>query len=585
MMIKEEKRQMFGQKLLGKKMVNERQIEEALEVQKTDGKALGDILIDLGHTTSDLIMSVLNITRRTEQQLARLFNASVGMLQYAEQTSLLRFLITEAMRILEADRCNLLLLDEEANEFKCFTILKGEMKEIRLPLSKGLAGYVAKTSESVNLEDAYQSPLFDPQIDKVLENKTRTVLCIPVKQKDNKVIGVLQVVNKKGKGQFTFYDEWLLKSFAIFASNAISTVNNNKKIAPDIRFTENMKIFNLAVESLSEGVIIITQDDDSVVVNPAVKWMLGWRINKDIDKQNTIALLNGSGLGNVSRWLNGEVDTLTSQEITIHTPETRVIKVDCAVINGEINCKRKKGCLVVFKDITRDKKFEQVKSEFITIASHELLSPITSMKNSVNLLLQEMLGPNTDSQKKFLHIIDDGVEYLSNLTTTLLDIAISEIRRIPLKREKVDLGKVIKSAIESQWFKAEDNKISLISNNGNTPPVLADSNRIRQALLNLLDNAFKFTPDGGEIVVSTRPAEDEVEISVKDNGSGIFLEDQDKIFERFYQAENAATKKHYGIGLGLSICKDIVEAQGGRIWVESKERGGSNFVFTLPLYK
>jgi two-component system sensor histidine kinase VicK len=104
-------------------------------------------------------------------------------------------------------------------------------------------------------------------------------------------------------------------------------------------------------------------------------------------------------------------------------------------------------------------------------------------------------------------------------------------------------------------------------------------------LLNLLDNAFKFTNDGGEIVVSTKSTDDKVEISVKDNGSGIFLEEQDKVFERFYQVENASTKKHYGIGLGLSICKDIVEAQGGRIWVESKERDGSNFVFTLPLFK
>ncbi|MFQ5686858.1 MAG: ATP-binding protein [Candidatus Scalindua sp.] len=585
MNIKEEKNQMFGQKLLGKKMVNERQIEEALEVQKTDGKALGDILIDLGHTTSDLIMSVLNITRRTEQQLARLFNASTGMLQCVEQTSLLKFLITEAVRILESDMCNLFMVDGETGEFKCLIILKGEMKEIRLPLSRGLAGYVAKTSESVNLEDAYQSPLFDSHIDKVLNYKTKTVLCTPVKQKDNKVIGVLQAVNKKGKGLFTAHDEWLLKSFAIFASNAIFTVNNNKEVTPDIRFTENIKMFNLAVENLPEGVIIITQDDDSVVINPAAKWMLGWKINKDMDKQNTIALLNGSGLGNVSRWLKGELNTLTSQEVTIQTSETRIIKVDCAEINGEINYKRKKGCLVVFKDITNDKKFEQVKSEFITIASHELLSPVTSMKNSVNLLLQEMLGPNTDSQKKFLHIINDGVEYLSNLTAALLDIAISEIRKIPLKREKMDLSKVIKSAIESQWFKAEENKISLIINNGNTPVVLADSNRTRQALLNLLDNAFKFTPHGGEIIVSTRPTEEEVEISVKDNGTGILLEEQDKIFERFYQIENASTKKHYGIGLGLSICKDIVEAQGGRIWVESKERDGSNFVFTLPLYK
>ncbi|MBT6231107.1 MAG: GAF domain-containing protein, partial [Candidatus Scalindua sp.] len=380
MMIKEEKKQMFGQLLMEKKMVNERQIEEALEIQKENGKALGDVLIDLGHTTSDLIMSVLNVTRKTEQKLARLFNASIGMLRCIEQATLINFLMTEAERVLESDMCNLFLVDEEANEFKCFYVHNGETGEVRLPLGNGLAGYVAKASETINLEDAYQSPLFDPQLDNMLKYKTESVLCIPVKQRDNKVIGVLQVVNKKGKGQFTPHDEWLFKSFAIFASNAISMINNNRDLAQKARFTENLKMFNLAVENLSEGVIIITQDDNSVVVNPAVKWLLGWKINRDIDKQDTIALLNSSGLSNVSRWLKGEVDTLTSKEITFQAPETRVIRVDCIEINGKINHKRKKGCLVVFKDITRDKEFEQVKSEFITVASHELLSPITSMK-------------------------------------------------------------------------------------------------------------------------------------------------------------------------------------------------------------
>jgi signal transduction histidine kinase len=585
MIIKEEKKQMFGQLLVGKKIVNEHQIEEALEIQKVNGKALGDVLIDLGHTTSDLIMSVLNITRKTEQKLACLLNASIGMLLCNEQASLLNFVITEAERILESDMCNLFLVDEENNEFKCFYVHNGETGEVRLPLGSGLAGYVAKASETINLKDAYQSPLFDPQLDNMLEYKTETVLSIPMKRRDNKVIGVLQVVNKKGKGQFTSHDEWLFKSFAIFASNAIAMINSNKNLSQEARFNENLERFNLAVENLSEGVIIITQDDDSVVVNPAVNWLLGGNINRDIDKQNTIALLNSSGLSNISRWLKGEVDTLTSKEITFQALETRVIRVDCIEINEEINNKRKKGCLVVFKDITRDKEFQQIKSEFITVASHELLSPITSMKNSVNLLLQEIPGPNTDAQKRFLHIINDGVEYLTNLTASLLDIAMSEIRKVPLKREKVDLSKVIKSAMESQWFKAEEKEISLVNNNGNTSHVLADSNRIRQVLLNLLDNAFKFTNNGGEVVVSTKSMEDKVEISVKDNGLGIFLEEQDKIFEKFYQVENAATKKHYGIGLGLSICKDIVEAQGGRIWVESKERGGSNFVFTLPLYK
>ena len=188
MMIKEEKNQMFGQLLMGKKMVNEHQIEEALEIQKSNGKALGDVLIDLGHTTSDLIMSVLNITRKTEQKLARLFNASIGMLQCTEHTSLLNFIMSEAERILESDMCNLFLADEKTNELRCFIIHNKKTEEIRLPFSNGLACYVAKTSESVNLEDAYQSPLFDPRIDNILAYKTKTVLCIPVKRKDNKVI-------------------------------------------------------------------------------------------------------------------------------------------------------------------------------------------------------------------------------------------------------------------------------------------------------------------------------------------------------------------------------------------------------------
>ncbi len=129
MNIKKEKRKKLGQLLVEKKLVNESQVEEALEVQKTNGKALGDILIDLGYTTSGLIMRVLGITRKTEQQLAHLFNASIDMLQCVGQTSLLKFIITEAERILESDTCNLFLVDEEVNEFKCFLFIRKKSKK------------------------------------------------------------------------------------------------------------------------------------------------------------------------------------------------------------------------------------------------------------------------------------------------------------------------------------------------------------------------------------------------------------------------------------------------------------------------
>ncbi len=587
MIIKEEKKQMFGQLLLDKKIVNQSQIDEAFVVQKTNGKALGDILIDLGYTTSDLIMSVLNITQRTGQELVHLYDASIGMLQCVGQTSLYKFIITEAERVLEADKCNLFLVDEEAGKFKCFNIHNGEINEILLPLDKGTVGFVAKTAGPINLEDAYRSPLFDPQIDKDLGCKAKTVLSIPLMQGDNnKVIGVLRAIDKKGKGLFTFRDEWLFRSFAIFVTNAVSVIDSGKVIARDVKNSENMEMFSLAVENLSEGIIIIAQDGDSVVVNPAAKWMLGRRINRDLDKKDTIELLNGLGLENISGWLEGGAGLPASQEITtLHVPETRYIKVDFADTNAENNYERKNGCLIMFNDITREREFDRMKSEFITTASHELLSPITSMKNAVDIMLQGAAGANTAPQERFLRIINDGIEYISYLTTTLLDLSFLEIRKKPLKKEKVDLDKVIKSSIDGMRFKAEGSKISILNNNGTVLPVLADINRVRQTLLNLLDNAFKFTPHGGEVVVSAKTTEEEVEISIKDNGLGIFLEEQDKIFEKFYQIENSATKKHYGIGLGLSICKDIVEAHGGRIWVESKESAGSNFIFTLPLFK
>mgnify|MGYP001368129600 CR=1 FL=1 len=150
---KEKKSGKLGQLLLEKKMVNEQQIEEALEVQKVNGKPLGDILIDLGNTTSSLITSVLSIARRTEQQLARLFNASIGMLQCEDHASLFKSIMVEAARILEADMCSLYLVDEKTGALNYFVIDKGKIREIRSPLSKGLAGYVVKTGESVNLED------------------------------------------------------------------------------------------------------------------------------------------------------------------------------------------------------------------------------------------------------------------------------------------------------------------------------------------------------------------------------------------------------------------------------------------------
>jgi PAS domain S-box-containing protein len=466
---------------------------------------------------------------------------------------------------------------------------------------------VAKTGELVNLEDAYKSPLFDPKTDKQTGYRTRTVLCIPLKDRNNKVIGALQALNKKGNATFSLNDEWLFKSYGSCAANAISTAMAGEKIGKSAKVTESMERLSLTVENIPDGVIMISKDEDSVVVNPAARWMLGLEIKKALNRDNTVERLKEIGLSDVSKWLEGGIEELSSQEITIKGPETKVIKVDFAGIEGDTTYESRKGFVAVLKDITKERELDRIKSEFIAMASHEFISPITSIKNAISLLVQGTLGPSTDTQKKFLKMIEDCTEYLSYLTTTLLDLSLIESNKMCPRLENVNLSEIVKSAVENTEYIAKEKEISLLVKDGNTPPVLADPYRVKQAILTLLDNAYKFTPRGGEVIVSTRlikekieayakdnspdvkvnsrhPGE-EAEISVKDNGLGISLEEQEKIFEKFYQIERAITRENYGMGLGLSICKDIVKAHGGRLWVESKKGEGSRFAFTLPLYE
>ncbi len=579
------KRKLIGDILLRKHLVTERQINEALEVQKTNGKPLGNILVELGYITSDLITEALNLAQKIEEQLAQLLNVSSDMVKEMELESLLKYTVDEAARIIDADRCTLYLVDEKTSELRSFIAQQSEIQEIRMPLGEGIAGYVAKTGELVNLADAYKNPLFHPKIDKLTGYKTGSVLCIPLKDKNFKIIGALQALNKKGDGTFSFNDEWLFKSYGNCAANAISMVLSGDEIGPDDRAAGNIERLSLTVENIPDGVIMISNVDDAVVVNAAAKWILGLELNRTPNKECIITRLRDIGIAHMQNWLDGNIENLSSQRITITEPNTRIVKVDFAEIEGRTKKNNNRGFIAVLKDITKEEELAKAKSEFIAIASHELISPISSIKNAISLLVQGTLAPNTDTQKKFLVMIQDSTEYLAYLATALLDLSLIETNKIRLKPKKIDLSHLIKSVVDNTQYRAEEKEISILVKDENPPPVLADLHRTRESMLVLLDNAYKFTPHGGRIEISLRLKEKEAEFGVKDNGAGIPLKEQEKIFEKFYQIEDSLTRENDGMGLGLSICKQIVEVQGGRLWLESKKGEGCRFAFTLPLYK
>ncbi|HEX2226715.1 MAG TPA: ABC transporter substrate binding protein [Candidatus Binatia bacterium] len=230
------------------------------------------------------------------------------------------------------------------------------------------------------------------------------------------------------------------------------------------------------------------------------------------------------------------------------------------------------------------KTLDKMKSDFVSHVSHELRTPLTAIKGAVDLMLREVAGPLTEKQIHYLTRVRSNTQHLAALINDLLDLSKIESGRIEVKSSRVSLSGLVHEVVETLRPVAAEKVIALEATVGE-PSILisADRSKINQILTNLLGNAIKFTPGSGRVTVSASGnAKEGVQVSVSDTGPGIPPEEREKIFDKFYQIGEAAGAKPKGTGLGLPICKALVELHGGRIWVESEANRGSTFHFTLP---
>lgn len=244
------------------------------------------------------------------------------------------------------------------------------------------------------------------------------------------------------------------------------------------------------------------------------------------------------------------------------------------------------GAAIFFRDITNEIKLEQLKSDFISVVSHELRIPLTAIKESINIVLEEIVGNINDNQRKALSNAKSEIERLARLLEELLQASKIESGRLKTKRAKIDLTEIVKKVF--QFYKPIADK-ELISFSLDiapiVPAVVGDSDRVYQVLSNLLSNAFKFTLEGGNVKVSCAQKDmGFVECSVIDTGCGIPHSETERLFERFEQLGLEEEKRRGGVGLGLYISKMFIEALGGSIGVKSKAGEGSTFTFSLPIY-
>lgn len=267
------------------------------------------------------------------------------------------------------------------------------------------------------------------------------------------------------------------------------------------------------------------------------------------------------------------------RELKFPGPPERTLQVSAALVLSTTG--ERQGTVIVFHDLTRLKQLERTREEFVANVSHELRTPLSLIKGYTETLLD---GAKDDPEvaTKFLQTIDRNTRRLDLLIQDLLTISALESGRIAMNLQPVMLRTSVERCLTDLRTLAGTRKVSLVTE---MPDLfaLADETRTEQVLANLLENAVKYGREGGTVTVGAREDNDgKIEVFVQDDGPGIPADSLERVFERFYRVDKARSREQGGTGLGLSIVKHIVQAHGGRVWVESAPGQGAKFCFTLP---
>lgn len=334
-----------------------------------------------------------------------------------------------------------------------------------------------------------------------------------------------------------------------------------------------------AVDAMAEGVILFGGDGTLALINPAARRMLQVGDEKRVDTRRIAQALNAD-FGSFFD-ARDEIGNRFVQEIVIGEVVPHTIQVEGMPVVGAK--KDRVGALIVLRDITRERQLDEAKHELITNVSHELRTPLAAISNIVSNILVGVTGPITDKLSSHLEIARINAKRLANIIDNLLDIASLDAGRVTIWRKLEDLNDIIRGVVH---LIAPEMEQKLIRFDLQIPPgslrVYCDANAIGQVTKNLLNNAIRYTPQGGHIALLMEQTNNTVQIAVEDSGIGISPEDQKSIFDRFHQVGRVYGPGEKGLGLGLPISRRLVEAHGGSMGVTSASGVGSRFYFRLP---
>lgn len=338
--------------------------------------------------------------------------------------------------------------------------------------------------------------------------------------------------------------------------------------------------FKSILASMAEGIIVVNDTDRILQVNQAAERLFGKSSAELLENDITqyLGLSHAEITEVLSKQTDGAVRSI-KKKLGEH-----VLSINVQPVRGSEEDSHR--LVYAIRDVTELDRVDQMKNEFVSLVSHELRTPLTSIKGYVDMMLAGDAGEITEEQRDYLTIVSNNTDRLIIMVNDLLDISRIESGRIQLSLRTLRLQDIIYTVTISLQKQIAEQKIRLNVDMPDEPiMVLADANYTNQVITNLLSNAYKYSSKGATITVRAGITDGKARVDVQDTGIGLSQSDKEKIFNKFYRVDNLVTRRVGGTGLGLSVSRELVEMQGGSIWVESELGKGSIFSFTIPLAK
>ncbi|HXE71370.1 MAG TPA: ATP-binding protein [Candidatus Nitrosotenuis sp.] len=487
-------------------------------------------------------------------------------------------LVSRIAQIMSAEMCVVMLLDETSRLFlaqsPAFGLPPQELRLLRLRPEEGVAGHALAAGVPVSLEGPAVEEGFGRDLARIfrLRSSLTTPLFVQAPDESRVPIGLLHVFNSRSGG-FTAEDARILVPLA---RQATAIIQNTRALASLYGRKAQLET---TLSSMLTGVVVLDTGGHIIFCNPVARDILGIGdeevLGHSVDEAVKLLRLRDF----LTQSLKNREKAL--EEITIMRPEQRHFQVEVAP--GEARASNV-GLVATFTDITRVRQLERMKTEFVSTVSHELRTPLTSIKGFVSTLLEDTEGHfSLEERREFYQIIDEECDRLTRLITDLLTISRIEAgKSLEMKFTPVDLPRVIERALHAVASQTEIHEFRT-QIGSDLPAITADRDKLDQILVNLLGNAVKYAPEGGPITVHAFRQGEQVVLGVEDRGLGIPEEHKHKIFDKFHRVDSTDAREQEGTGIGLYLCKHLVEAHGGRIWFESVVGQGTTFYFSLPI--